>query len=462
MDEVTVMEKTIAAISTPLGMGGIAVIRISGGDAVAIADKVFSGREKLADAASHTVHYGFITDGNGEKLDEALVTVMRAPRTFTREDVVEISTHGGVTVPKAVLNAVIAAGARHAEAGEFTKRAFLNGRIDLSQAEAVIDIINSESDLAARGALAQLEGVLSREIKRIRQKLVHLAASMQVLIDYPDEDLEDVTNEDIRDTVVWCGEQVDALLSTADNGQILRAGIRTAIVGKPNVGKSSLLNRLAGVDRAIVTDIAGTTRDVIEECVSLGGVPLVLVDTAGIRKAEDEVEKIGVEKSLKSILSADLVIVMIDGSSFFDDDDIEVLRATKDKKRIVLINKTDLGQSKYIETVRSRAGDSVVIEISAKTGDGVECLGEEIKKLFSLGEISASDGAVITNARHRELLLRAKAALGRAAEAIDGGMPADIASIDINDALDALGSLTGEVVSDDIVEAVFHEFCVGK
>ena len=456
------MEKTIAAISTPAGSGGIAVIRVSGSDAIAVVDKIFSGRDKLADAPSHTVHYGYIKNEKGERIDEVLVTIMRAPKTFTREDVVEISTHGGQSAPRAVMDALIRAGVYQAEPGEFTKRAFLNGRIDLTQAEAVIDIINSTNEIARRTALSQLEGSLSVEIKEIRGELLHLAAGMQVIIDYPDEDLEDITTEDIRDTAVKCKEKTDRLLQTADSGKILREGIRIAICGKPNVGKSSLLNTLARTERAIVTDIAGTTRDTIEEYISLDGIPLILIDTAGIRKTDDTVEQIGVEKSLESIDRADFVLVMIDGSSYFDDEDTEVLRATRNKKRIVLINKTDLGQSKYIEAVRKKAAPSPIIEISAKKGTGLDLLGSEIKRLAGIGEITASDGAVITNMRHKTALIKASAALERAAEAIDNGMPSDIASIDINAAIDALGEITGETVSDGIVDAIFHDFCVGK
>ncbi len=456
------MSRTIAALSTPPGSGGIAVIRVSGADAVEIADKVFSGGVRLADCATHTVHYGFIKNERGEKLDEVLVTVMRAPRTFTREDVVEISTHGGNASVRAVLDALIRAGACAAQPGEFTKRAFLNGRIDLSQAEAVIDIINSANDLARRSALSQLEGSLSKEIRAVREKLVSLAARMQVIIDYPDEDLEDVTPPEIADIARECEDKVNALLKTADSGKIIRGGIRTAIVGKPNVGKSSLLNSLAREDRAIVTDIAGTTRDVIEEYINLDGIPLILLDTAGIRATDDEVEKIGVEKSIKSIAGADLVIVMIDGTSFFDDEDIEVLRATKDKNRIVLINKTDLGQSKYTEAVKSRAAGSAVLEVSAKTGAGLGVLAEEIRKAYNIGALSVSDGAVVTNMRHKTALIKAGEALGRVIGAIDINMPTDIASIDLNIAIEALGEITGETVSDDIVNAIFHEFCVGK
>lgn len=456
------MEKTIAAVSTPVGTGGIAVIRVSGNDAFTITDKIFCGRDRLIECETHTVHYGFIKNEAGEKIDEVLVTVMRAPRTFTREDVVEISTHGGFSASNAVLDALIRAGAYPAEPGEFTKRAFLNGRIDLSQAEAVIDIINSTNSLAHKNALSQLEGSLSKEIGSVRSDLVHLAAQMQVIIDYPDEDLEDITTDDIRAVSQECRDRVEKLLMTADSGRIMRDGIKTAIVGKPNVGKSSLLNSLAREERAIVTDIAGTTRDVIEEYINLNGIPLALIDTAGIRKTEDTVEKIGVEKSKRSIEEADFVIVMIDGSSFFDDEDIEVLRATKDKKRIILINKTDLGQSKYVEAVKAKADSSHIIEVSAKTGMGLDLLAEEIKKIYKMGAIERSDGAVVTNMRHKSALIKAGEALGRVVEAIDMNMPSDIASIDINIAIDALGEITGETVSDDIVTAIFHSFCVGK
>ena len=456
------MSRTIAAVSTPHGVGGIAVIRISGDDAVAVADRVFCGKKKLADCDTHTVHYGFVKNEKGEKLDEVLATVMRAPRTFTREDVIEISAHGGIASSRAVLDALIKAGAYTAQAGEFTKRAFLNGRLDLAQAEAVIDIINAENELAERNALSQLQGTLSQEIKSMRSKLVHLAARLQVTIDYPDEDLEDITPEEVRETAYACMKTSDRLLNSADSGKIVRNGIKTAIVGKPNVGKSSLLNSLAREERAIVTDIAGTTRDVIEEYVSLNGIPLVLIDTAGIRETDDTVEKIGVEKSRNSIKAADLVIVMIDGSSFFDDEDMEVLRATKDKKRIVLINKTDLGQSKYVEAVKSKAAPSSVLEVSAKTGVGLDELADEIKNIYDLGFLSNNNGTVITNMRHKTALIKARDALCRVVEALDINMPTDIASIDINEAIDALGEITGETVSESVVNDIFHQFCVGK
>lgn len=457
-----IMERTIAAISTALGVGGIAVIRISGNRALEIADKVFFGKDKLSEAQTHTVHYGFIKNADGVKVDEVLATVMLAPKTFTREDVVEISTHGGVTTSKEVLDTIIKAGAYMAMPGEFTKRAFLNGRIDLSQAEAVIDIINAKNELSQRNALSQLEGALSGEIAEVRDKLVYLAAQMQVTIDYPDEDLEDITIDDIRRISDECRKKVDTLLKTADSGKILRDGIKTAIVGKPNVGKSSLLNSLARAERAIVTDIAGTTRDIIEEYINLNGIPLILVDTAGIRKTEDVVEKIGVEKSKRSIEDADLVIVMLDGSDILDDEDREVLAQTHNKNRIILINKSDLGESKYTAAVKAKAGKSPVLEVSAKTGIGLDKLAELIRDIYSLGELAAGDSAIVTNMRHKSALADASEALTRVVEGIDIGMPSDIVSIDINMAINSLGEITGETVSDDIVNKIFHEFCVGK
>lgn len=455
------MEDTIAAISTPMGTGGIAVIRISGDDAVKIADKVFFGSKKLSDVPTHTVHYGFIKDKNGNKIDEVLTSVMLAPKTFTREDTVEISVHGGITVSSEALSAIVSAGARPAEPGEFTKRAFLNGRIDLSQAEAVIDIINAKTALAKDNALSQLEGSLSAEIKAMRYELVHLASQMQVIIDYPDEDLEDVSREDIENVCRGCISKAQSLLKTADGGKILRDGIRTAIAGKPNVGKSSLLNALSRSDRAIVTDIAGTTRDVIEEFVNLDGVPLLLADTAGIHDTEDVVEKIGVEKSRNAIEEAELVIAVLDGSAEIDGEDMKILEETNGKRRIVLINKSDISDADT-ERICGMANGSPVISVSAKTSDGIDKLSECIKSMYSIGSLSSSDGAVITNIRHKKALEDAADALKRAVLALSGGMPTDIASIDINAAIDSLGEITGETVSESIVNDIFHSFCVGK
>lgn len=453
--------RTIAAISTPIGMGGIAVIRISGEDAVEIADKVFLGKIPLKDAQSHTVHYGYIVDQNGEKLDEVLVTVMLAPRTYTRENVVEISTHGGMVASKSVLKCLMEAGAYPAEPGEFTKRAFLNGRIDLSRAEAVIDIINSKTSLAKKNALFQAEGGLAARINDIRDELVKLAASMQVIIDYPDEELEDVTADDIYEKTSQAAQKVQKLLDTAENGKIIKEGIKTVIVGKPNVGKSSLLNMLAKEDRAIVTDIAGTTRDIIEESVNIDGIPLILTDTAGIRETDDVIEKIGVEKSLKSIDDADLIIMVLDSTAMPDDEDIKLIEETKDRKRIIIVNKSDIANGTLSKEFGKIINDDF-IEMSAKTGDGAELLIKKIKKMYQLGDIEQDNKLIITNLRHVSVLSKAKDALENVKEAISAGMPTDIASIDINNAIDALGEITGAVVSEDIVNAIFHDFCVGK
>ncbi len=453
--------RTIAAISTPIGVGGIAVIRLSGDKAIEIADMAFSGKDKLSAAMTHTVHYGYITDKNSKRIDEVLVTVMRAPRSYTREDVVEISTHGGMVSSKGVLARLVELGAYHAEPGEFTKRAFLNGRIDLSQAEAVIDIINSKTTLARDNALSQSDGSLSAKINKIRNDLVSLAASMQVIIDYPDEELEDVTCEDIFTRAQVAEKEVDELILSAENGKIIKNGIKTVIVGKPNVGKSSLLNFLAGEERAIVTDIAGTTRDVIEESINIDGVMLVLTDTAGIRQTDDVVEKIGVERSLKSIEGADFVIVMLESNSLPDEEETALLENTKDKKRIVVVNKTDIKDEVVIKAIKEKIADEP-IEISVKTGEGTNELISTIKKLYNIGEIGQSSGAIVTNMRHLSALTNAKEALKKVQESIECGMPSDIASIDINIAIDALGEITGAVVSDDIVSAVFHDFCVGK
>ncbi len=451
------MNKTICAIATPMGTGGISVIRISGGEAIDIAEKVFS--RSIKDKPSHTVHYGFIRNGKGETVDEVLLTLMRAPKTFTREDIVEISCHGGVVTTKKVLEAVIEAGAVMAEAGEFTKRAFVNGRIDLSQAEAVIDVINAKNEISQRNAVSQLGGTLSREIKSVRDELVHLCARMQVLIDYPDEDLEDISEDDIRDICRSCAEKINKLMDTTESGRIVRDGIRTAIVGKPNVGKSSIMNALAQEERAIVTDVAGTTRDVIEESITVKGIPLILSDTAGIHETEDAVEKIGVKKSKEYIDGADLVIVVLDSTREMDGDDREVLDLTKDKKRIILINKTDAGE---VISRNDFSENDYVLEISAKTMDGMDRLSGIVSQMCGLGEIEAENGRIITNMRHKTALIGARDALQAVANALEAGMPTDIVSIDIAGAMNSLGEITGESVSESVVADIFHNFCVGK
>lgn len=445
--------RTIAAISTPQGVGGIAVIRISGQKATDIADKVFAGKVKLSNAPSHTVHYGKIVDGKGEILDEVLVTIMRAPRTFTREDVVEISTHGGMVASKRVLKAVYAAGAEPAMAGEFTKRAFLNGRIDLAEAEAVIDIINSKTDLEQKNAIRHSGGQLSARVDLVRENLVGLAAAMQVAIDYPDEDLEDITAEGIAERLKAARESLSKLADSAMRGRLIKNGIMTAIIGRANVGKSSLLNYLAMEERAIVTDIAGTTRDVIEEMVDIGGVPLRLIDTAGIRATDDAVEKIGVEKALSYIEKADLILHVLDAADGITDEDKELLSRTENAKRIVLINKTDLHKPFKLDGA---------IAISAKTGEGIDELAERIKEMYELSEIGSPEEVTLTNERHLSAVIRAQDAVGRALSAIQNGMAQDFAALDINEAIAALGEIDGRSVSEDIVSEVFHGFCVGK
>ena len=448
------MERTIAAIATALGKGGISIIRISGADAVKIADSVFS--KDILNVQSHTIHYGFIHD-NGEQIDQVLVSVMKAPKTYTGEDVVEINCHGGITVTNRVLNTVISKGADMAEPGEFTKRAFLNGKIDLSQAEAVIDIINAENDMAQNNAFGQLKGKLSEEISTARDAIIKLSARMQVAIDYPDEDLEDITPEEIEDILKECRNTTTKLLKQADNGKIITDGITAAIVGKPNVGKSSLLNCLSKSSRAIVTDIAGTTRDTIEERVNLDGVPLILVDTAGIRETDDTVEKIGVERSKQSIEDADILFVMLDAKSGITPEDEEILRETESKNRVVLVNKTDVS-----DFDDSLLPNTQIIKICAKTGNGIDKLSEILKEKYNIGELSKSKTPVITNARQKRALNLADEALSRAIHVIASGQPQDLAALDIYDAADRLGEITGQTVSDDIVTSIFHDFCVGK
>ena len=446
------MERTIAAIATPYGVGGISVIRVSGSQAIDIVNKIFT--KDISEVSSHTVHYGYIKVGE-EYIDEVLVTVMKGPKTFTGEDIVEIGTHGGILVTNKVLDACVVAGAELAEAGEFTKRAFMNGKIDLARAEAVIDLINSDSQIAEQNAVNQLRGGLTNAIENIRDSLVDLAAHMQVSIDYPDEDLEEITTEDILNTIKDSSEKVNNLIKSADDGRIIKDGIRTVIIGKPNVGKSALMNRLAGYEKAIVTDIAGTTRDMIEENISLAGIPIKLIDTAGIHDTSEEVEKIGVERSVKSIDGADLVLVILDGSKSIDDEDNLVIEKSEFTKRIVIANKSDVGVVGDAEKIAD-------VCISAKTGEGIDELTCLIKDMYKLGEISSKCGEIITNIRHKKALIDCFEALKRAEYAIESDIPQDLAAMDINIAIDSLGEITGETVSEDIVSAVFKNFCVGK
>lgn len=454
---------TIAAIATNLGESGISIIRVSGDKALKIVSGIFRGKNgrKLDDIKTYTMRYGFIIDKEtGEDLDEVIVSYMKGPRSFTAEDTVEINCHGGVFVTRRILEEVIKEGARLAEPGEFTKRAFLNGRIDLSQAEAIIDIINARTELSAKSALEQSEGKISKEIKKIREELLEIIASIEATVDYPEDDLEEVTSEKAINQVEHILKRVNTLLSSADEGKILREGLSTVIVGKPNVGKSSILNALLMESRAIVTDIPGTTRDIIEEYISIDGIPIKIVDTAGIRETEDVIEKIGVEKSREKIESADLIVLVLDASRELDDEDIEVIDFIKDKKYIVLLNKSDL-ETKLDRSQISQLNSNYILDVSARTGEGIEKFKDAIKDLFFSGKVNTKE-VMITNTRHKEALIRAKESLLSSIDALKNTFAIDLASIDLRNAWNRLGEINGDTVEEDIITTIFSKFCLGK
>ena len=453
---------TIAAISTSIGEGGISIIRISGDKAINIVDSIFVGNNnrKLSDFKSYTMRYGHIIDKNGVRLDEVIISYMKGPKSFTAEDTIEVNCHGGVVGTNRILQEIIRSGARIAEPGEFTKRAFLNGRIDLSQAEAVMDIIRAKTELSMKSALMQSEGSISREIKNVRNKLLSVIAHIEVTVDYPEEDIEDVTANEVRKEVTLIINEIDMLLSTADEGKILREGLSTVIVGKPNVGKSSLLNALVKEKRAIVTEVPGTTRDAIEEYISIEGIPVKIVDTAGIRETDDIVEKIGVETSKQKIDEADLVILMLDSSMDLSHEDMEIINYIKEKKYIVLLNKSDLGGKIDISELRNLKS-KYITDISIKTGFGLDDLKNNIKDLFFNGEIK-TEGVFVTNNRHKQSLIRAKENLESSLNALEYTAAIDLASIDIRNAWMNLGEITGEALDEDIIHKIFSEFCLGK
>ena len=454
---------TIAAISTGMTPSGIGKVRMSGDMAIDIADQIYrspKGKKSLKNVKSHTIHYGYIYDGS-QMIDEVLVLIMRDPNSYTTEDVVEIDCHGGVVVMKKILETVIKYGARPAEPGEFTKRAFLNGRIDLSQAEAVIDIINSKNEYALNTSLNQLQGNLMTQIKEVRKSIIGSIAFIEAALDDP----EHINADDYADTLkAQVHENMDILsklLDSCNDGRILKEGIKTVILGKPNAGKSSLLNYLSGEDRAIVTDIAGTTRDVLEENVSIGGILLNVIDTAGIRDTEDLVEKIGVEKARNYALEADLIIYVVDGSTEIDSNDLEILKLIQNKKTIILLNKVDLDLKTSKSELEDKSGYPIV-EVSVKDRIGLEQLSDLIKDMFFSGKLSFNDQIYITNVRHKTAIQEALSSLSMVLQSIEDGMPEDFFSIDLMNAYEVLGSIIGESVGEDLINTIFSDFCMGK
>ena len=452
---------TIAAISTPIGEGGISIVRMSGEEAVQIANRVFKGKN-LEKVPSHTIHYGYIIDpANDSMIDEAMVTVLRAPKTFTREDIVEINCHGGIVVTNHILQLLLANGARMADPGEFTKRAFVNGRIDLTQAESVMDIVRAKTDKARQVAVGQLVGGLHSKINELRQNLLDTLANVEVNIDYPEYDADQVTAKQMKAASETIIAKIDKLLQSAQEGTILRNGLATAIVGQPNVGKSSLLNYLTKSDKAIVTDVAGTTRDTLEEYVSVRGVPLKLIDTAGIHDTDDKVEKIGVARSQKALEQADLVLLLIDASQELNDEDRALLELTANKKRIIVLNKSDLGQKVTPEEMKTISGSEVVATSILKE-DNLSSLEDLIKKLFFSGIENSQDQILVTNQRQVGLLNKAKQQLKDVIQAVDDEVPVDIAQIDLTGAWETLGEITGDSAPDELINALFSQFCLGK
>ncbi|MBQ8951783.1 MAG: tRNA uridine-5-carboxymethylaminomethyl(34) synthesis GTPase MnmE [Eubacterium sp.] len=449
---------TICAIATGMGQSAIGIIRISGDEAIEKADRIFRGKRKLSEMDSFTAAFGSIYDGN-RKMDEVIALVMRGPHTYTTEDTVELDCHGGPLVMRRVVELLIKEGIRPAEPGEFTKRAFLGGRIDMTEAEAVMDVISAENDMALASSLEQLSGSLRDKTVSLRDRILHETAFIESAIDDPENYSLDGYSEKLDEIIEGLNEEINALISTGDEGRIIREGIRTAIVGRPNVGKSSIMNMLTGTDRAIVTDIEGTTRDTLEEYINLGGITLKLIDTAGIRDTEDVVEKIGVDRAIESMEAADLIMLVLDSSESLTDNDKELIRRLHDRKYIILINKSDLEPKIDMSELNELCN---VLLISAKSGQGLDDIRNTVREMFFKNEIDFNNQLYITNARYRAALVRAAESLGRVRESIGAGVGEDFFTIDMMAAYESLGEIIGETLEDDLADKIFREFCMGK
>jgi len=459
------MSDTIAAISTAIGEAGIGIVRLSGRDSIEIANRIFIGNKvkSLDEAENRKLTYGHIVDPEtGQIIDEVLIAYMKEPYTYTRENVVEIYCHGGVISVKRILEAVLSCGARLAEPGEFTKRAFLNGRLDLAQSEAVIDLIRAKTDKSLQVSLSQLEGGLSKRIRDIRNMLLEMLAHINASIDFSEDDVEDMGYEELENKARLVKDEIEKLLKTADRGKILRDGLNTVILGKPNVGKSSLLNSILRENRAIVTNIPGTTRDIIEEYVNIDGIPLKIIDTAGIRNTEDIVEKIGVDKAKEMVNKADLIIAVFDISNELSDEDYEIIEIIKDKQAIVLLNKSDLPKKYDKDYFEKLLPDKTIIYTSILEGIGVDALEEEIKRLFYSGDIDIESDVVVTNMRHKNQLIKAKKNIEDGIEGILANVPLDCIEVDIKACWENLGEISGDTVGEDILDRIFSDFCIGK
>ncbi len=454
---------TIVSISTAPGIGGIGIIRMSGEKSFDIIGKIFKPikNTNIEEIKGYTMKYGHIIDEN-EVIDEVLVSYFKAPKSYTTENMCEINSHGGNVVVKKILEICLKNGAELAEPGEFTKRAFLNGRIDLTQAESVIDVINAKSEKEAKSGIKQLEGQLSKKIGEIKQEILDILVNIEVSIDYPEYDTPEVQEQEIKKMLESVDYKLNILRESFDNGKIIKSGIKTAIIGRPNAGKSSLLNAILNENRAIVTNIEGTTRDTIEEFVNIKGIPLKLIDTAGIRKAKDEVEKIGIEKSIEEAKDADLLIALFDSSKDLTEEDLEILNLIKDKKSIILLNKADLSAVINENDERLTDVSSNILKISALNKDGIENIYEKIAEMFNLNEINLDNEVLITNIRHKNLIEKAIQNVFKAKEALDLNMPIDVTTIYIKEILEDLGEITGEVVTDDVINEIFSKFCLGK